>query len=115
MKIEDAIVDFIQYCLFEKGLTDQTVKSYQNDLNVYFEFLSNHGIYNVRDITSDDIKEFLKERGDTESTSTLAHNLTVIKNFHKYLIKENIVREDSSLFIYRTKLIKKLPSYLTVE
>ena len=115
MKIEDAIVDFIQYCLFEKGLTDQTVKSYQNDLNVYFEFLSNHGIYNVRDITSDDIKEFLKERGDTESTSTLAHNLTVIKNFHKYLIKENIVREDSSLFISRPKLRKKLPRSLTVE
>ena len=35
MKIEDAIVDFIQYCLFEKGLTDQTVSSYQNDLDVY--------------------------------------------------------------------------------
>ena len=115
MKIEDAIVDFIQYCLFEKGLTDQTVKSYQNDLNVYFEFLSNHGIYNVRDITSDDIKKFLKERGDTESTSTLAHNLTVIKNFHKYLIKENIVKEDSSLFISRPKLRKKLPRALTVE
>ncbi len=115
MKIEDAIVDFIQYCLFEKGLTDQTVKSYQNDLNVYFEFLSNHGIYNVIDIASDDIKEFLKERGDTESTSTLAHNLTVIKNFHKYLIKENIVKEDSSLFISRPKLRKKLPRALTVE
>ena len=115
MKIEDAIVDFIQYCLFETGLTEQTVKSYQNDLNVYFEFLSNHGIYNVRDITSDDIKEFLKERGDTESTSTLAHNLTVIKNFHKYLIKENIVREDSSLFISRPKLRKKLRRSLTVE
>ena len=115
MKIEDAIVDFIQYCLFEKGLTDQTVKSYHNDLNVYFEFLSNHGIYNVRDITSDDIKKFLKERGDTESTSTLAHNLTVIKNFHKYLIKENIVKEDSSLFISRPKLRKKLPRALTVE
>ena len=115
MKIEDAIVDFIQYCLFEKGLTDQTVKSYHNDLNVYFEFLNNHGIYNVRDITSDDIKKFLKERGDTESTSTLAHNLTVIKNFHKYLIKENIVKEDSSLFISRPKLRKKLPRALTVE
>ena len=115
MKIEDAIVDFIQYCLFEKGLTDQTVKSYQNDLNVYFEFLSSHKIYNVGDITSDDIKEFLKERGDTESTSTLAHNLTVIKNFHKYLIKENVVKEDSSLFISRPKLRKKLPRALTVE
>ena len=115
MKIEDAIVDFIQYCLFEKGLTDQTVSSYQNDLDVYLSFLQDKNVFLVKDITSDYIKEFLKIRGNSESTSTVAHNLTVIKNFHKYLIKENIVKEDESLFISRPKLQKRLPRALTVE
>ena len=115
MKIEDAIVDFIQYCLFEKGLTDQTVSSYQNDLDVYLSFLQDKNVFLVKDITSDYIKEFLKIRGNSESTSTVAHNLTVIKNFHKYLIKENIVKEDVSLFISRPKLQKRLPRTLTVE
>lgn len=115
MKIEDAIVDFIQYCLFEKGLTDQTVSSYQNDLAVYLSFLQDKNVFLVKDITSDYIKEFLKIRGNSESTSTVAHNLTVIKNFHKYLIKENIVKEDVSLFISRPKLQKRLPRALTVE
>lgn len=115
MKIEDAIVDFIQYCLFEKGLTDQTVSSYQNDLDVYCSFLQDKNVFLVKDITSDYIKEFLKIRGNSESTSTVAHNLTVIKNFHKYLIKENIVKEDVSLFISRPKLQKRLPRTLTVE
>lgn len=115
MKIEDTIVDFIQYCLFEKGLTDQTVSSYQNDLDVYLSFLQDKNVFLVKDITSDHIKEFLKIRGDSESTSTVAHNLTVIKNFHKYLIKENIVKEDVSLFISRPKLQKRLPRALTVE
>lgn len=115
MKIEDAIVDFIQYCLFEKGLTDQTVSSYQNDLDVYLSFLQDKNVFLVKDITSGYIKEFLKIRGNSESTSTVAHNLTVIKNFHKYLIKENIVKEDVSLFISRPKLQKRLPRALTVE
>lgn len=115
MEIEDAIVDFIQYCLFEKGLTDQTVSSYQNDLDVYLSFLQDKNVFLVKDITSDYIKEFLKIRGNSESTSTVAHNLTVIKNFHKYLIKENIVKEDVSLFISRPKLQKRLPRALTVE
>ena len=79
MKIEDAIVDFIQYCLFEKGLTDQSVSSYQNDLDVYLSFLQDKNVFLVKDIASDHIKEFLKIRGDNESTSTVAHNLTVIK------------------------------------
>ena len=90
MKIEDAITDFIHYCLFEKGLTDQTIKSYQNDLDIYQGFLQENGVEQVCDITSQNIKDFLKSRVSCESSSTVAHNLTVIKNFHKYLIKENI-------------------------
>lgn len=115
MKLENAMIDFIQYCLFEKGLTDRTTKSYQNDLMVYIDFLMERGIFTVKDITSDDVKNFLKMRSKSESTSTVAHNLTVIKNFHKYLLKEDIVKEDVSLFISRPKLQKKLPRALSVE
>ena len=39
-----------------------------------------------------DIKDFIKER-NSEETTTIAHNLTVIKNYHAYLLKEKIVRE----------------------
>ena len=115
MKIEDAVTDFIQYCLFEKGLTDQTVKSYQNDLVIYCTFLTDQGLSSVKEITSNHIKDFLKSRGSNESSSTVAHNLTVIKNFHKYLVKENIVSNDASLFISRPKLQKRLPRALSVE
>lgn len=109
------MTDFIQYCLFEKGLTDRTTKSYQNDLMVYMDFLMERGIFTVKNITSDDIKAFLKVRSKSESTSTVAHNLTVIKNFHKYLLKEDIVKDDVSLFISRPKLQKKLPRALSIE
>ena len=64
MKIEDAIQDFLNYCIFEKGLSDKTKESYQNDLDVYALFLKSRGITLVEDITSDNIKDFLKERQD---------------------------------------------------
>ena len=44
MKIEDAIQDFLNYCIFEKGLSDKTKESYQNDLDVYALFLKSRGI-----------------------------------------------------------------------
>ncbi|MBR3049181.1 MAG: site-specific tyrosine recombinase XerD [Bacilli bacterium] len=112
MKIEDAINDFINYCVFEKGLSDKTKDSYYNDLCIYKDYIKKD---RVEDITSDDIKGFLKSRNNNEKSSTIAHNLTVIKNFHKYLYKENIVKEDISLFIDRPKLQKKLPKTLSVE
>ena len=114
MSIEDAIKDFLNYCIFEKGLSDKTKDSYYNDLEVYKLFLNDNGINNVTDINSDHIKEFLKYRND-EETTTIAHNLTVIKNFHSYLLKENIVKNNVSEFIERPKLKKALPKSLSVE
>ena len=114
MKIEDAIQDFLNYCIFEKGLSDKSRDSYLNDLNVYKDFLKKRSITSVNGIRSDDIKDFLKVRSNEES-STIAHNLTVIKNFHTYLLKEDIVKTDVSEFIDRPKLRKTLPKTLSVE
>jgi len=114
MKIDDAITDFINYCIFEKGLSNKTKDSYTNDLNIYKNFLTSKKIEDIKDITSDDIKEFIKLRNN-EEISTVAHNLTVIKNFHKYLLKQNLTSKDVSLFIDRPKLRKTLPKTLSIE
>ena len=50
MKIDNAILDFINYCIFEKGHTDRTKESYLNDLEVYKEFLEKKHITNIEDI-----------------------------------------------------------------
>lgn len=114
MEIEDAIQDFLNYCIFEKGLSDKTKISYQNDLDVYKEYLRKKKKIRVEEITSDDIKDFLKTR-EEEETTTIAHNLTVIKNFHAYLQKEKIVKTNISEFIERPKLKKSLPKTLSIE
>ena len=114
MNIQDAINDFLNYCIFEKGLSDKTKESYENDLNVYKDYLNSKHITTVESIKSNHIKNFLKERS-TEETTTIAHNLTVIKNFHTYLLKENITKNNESEFIERPKLRKALPKTLSIE
>lgn len=114
MDISLAIDDFINYCVFEKGLSDKTKESYKYDLDVYMSFLDKKGINKVEEITTEDIEDFLKVRASEEG-STIAHNLTVIKNFHSYLLKTNIVKKDVSENISRPKLRKKLPKTLSVD
>lgn len=115
MKIEIAIDDFINYCIFEKGLSDHTKESYLNDLEIYKDFLLKKSITHIENISSDDIKGFLKERNTTEKTTTIAHNLTVIKNFHTYLLRQKLVNTNVSEFIERPKLRKSLPKTLSME
>lgn len=115
MNIEHAINDFINYCIFEKGLSNKTKESYQNDLNIYKNFLNQNNINDINKINSNHIKKFLKERNTSEKSSTIAHNLTVIKNFHEYLFSHNIVKENISEFIERPKLKKSLPKTLSID
>lgn len=116
MSIDVAIEDFINYCTFEKGLSDKTRKSYEYDLRVYHQFLSEEGINNIRDISTECIEKFLKKRSsDNDKTTTIAHNLTVIKNFHTYLYKNGIIARDIANSISRPKIQKKLPRVISVE
>ena len=39
ISIKDTISDFLNYCIFEKGLSDRTKNSYQNDLDIYLKYL----------------------------------------------------------------------------
>ncbi len=114
MDISKAIDDFINYCMFEKGLSDKTKESYKYDLGIYMNFLDKKGIKKVEKITTEDIESFLKERSSEES-STIAHNLTVIKNFHSFLLKIKAVKKDVSENISRPKLRKKLPKTLSID
>ena len=116
MNIVMAIEDFINYCIFEKGLSDRTKESYEYDLKVYRLFLEEKGICDVLDIKTEDIENFLKFRNySNENTATIAHNLTVIKGFHSYLLKTNIVKKDVAENISRPKLRKQLPKALSIE
>ncbi len=116
MKIVVAIEDFINYCVFEKGLSDKTKESYQYDLKMYKLFLDKKNITNVEDIDTKLIEMFLKERALTnEKTTTIAHNLTVIKNFHQYLYKTKVVKYDVAETISRPKLQKKIPKVISIE
>ena len=115
MDINTAIDDFLSSCIVEKGLTKKTKESYKNDLDVYNEYLNNKHIKYVKDISSDDIKNFLKIRNSIDMTTTIAHKLTVIKSFHAYLLKEGLVNNNVAEYIDRPKLRKTLPKSLSLD
>ncbi len=118
MDYKTAQDDFINYCVFEKGLSPNTKRSYENDLKVYYNYLKKRHKenFNVIDITQEDIELFLKENTiKKDKTTTIAHKLTVIKNFHAYLTKEKITKKNISLAIARPKLQKALPQTLSIK
>ena len=117
MELVVANENFLNYCEFEKGLSNNTVKSYSYEMKDYIIFLTQkRKIYDTKKITKDDILMYLKYcYSRNEDSKTAAHKLTTIKNFHNYLEKEENETVNPSEFIDRPKTNKTLPHSLTIE
>ena len=117
MDLEESITDFLNYCLIDKGLSDNTYLSYKNDLNMYKAFLHQKNISNPEKISSADVIEFIEylQKKDHDEITTVARKLTTIKNYHAYLEKEKIAPINVTLGIKRQKLKKTIAKTLSMD
>lgn len=113
-KLIESYIDSVKY---EERLSDKTGESYHYSLMAYQKYLKINKIETVAKITKEDIENYLKSlvNQKNEKSTSIAHELTAIKNFHKFLIKIGKLDKDVSLLIERPKLVKHLPNTLSVE
>ena len=96
----------------EKNLSSNTISSYSIDLNNFFEYVNK--VYTK--ITLEDINNYiihLSKKG--LNNSSINHNITSLKMFYKYLIKEGITNTNLIDKVARPKKEAKLPDYLTID
>lgn len=110
------VEDYINYLMIEKKLSNNTKQSYQNDLNKYINFLINKKIDDIKSIAKEDIISYIEYlHKKSISPRSIARNITSIKGFHKYLVREKTVSNNPSEYIEMPKLRKSLPKALNVE
>jgi len=108
--------DFINYLIIEKKLSDNTKKSYYNDLKKYIDFLNKKNISVPSQIKDKDIVSYIEYlKNEKCSMKTISHNITCIKEYHKYLLKDGILKNDCTENIKSPKLKKNLPHVLSIE
>ena len=117
MSIENAIKEYIEYVLVEQHLSNNTKISYENELRKYMCYLEDkRNINSVGKITTDDITKYLSDLKESKLDSrSIAHSITVIRNFHKYLLKIETVKSDVTVNIELPKIRKSLPQTLSIE
>lgn len=115
MKQEQIIKSFLSYLQLEKGLSDNTLKSYQIDLTRYINYLKEKN-KDFNQINVSFLSKYFNELASTGlAASSIHRNFSSIKGFHKFLIEDNIIDNDFLENIDRPKISKKLPEVLTIE
>lgn len=114
--IDNSIKEYLDSLIAEVHLSKNTQLAYSNDLDKYKEYLEKRNIFKVEEIKKENIFSFLEYlKKKNLKPQSIAHYLTSIKNYHKFLLQNEYLNQDIAESIERPKLIKKLPNTLTVE
>jgi integrase/recombinase XerD len=108
LKINQSIISYSEYLLYQKGLSQNTVDSYTSDLKKLSNYLQN------QDLSKTNIDNFFIEMSEFHySVSTKKRMHSSIKNFLKY-ISENEDYESIDISDIKLKSSNKLPEVLSI-
>lgn len=111
---ERELKQYLQFIKLEKGLSENSVISYQNDLDRYLDFLSEE--LKVRDlggVTHSHIEQYLELLTDMGlAVSTIARNISSIRSFHEFALVEKLAEANPAELIDLPKKAQKLPEVL---
>ncbi|MCL1975946.1 MAG: site-specific tyrosine recombinase XerD [Firmicutes bacterium] len=106
---------FLNYLMVERGLADNSISSYRNDLRQFAGHLKSMGIDQVKNIKRDHIKSYLQHLYDNNiSSATRARHITSIKGFCRFLCLEKRIDNNPALHIERPKTAAYLPQVLSL-
>lgn len=110
------VQSFIRYIGDEKGLSRNTLESYERDLLQFFGFLEEQGIESADQIKKLHISMYMNDmKGHGFAASTVTRKLVSLRSFFHYMVKESLLEQDPTLYMETPKLEKKVPQVLTVE
>ncbi len=96
----------------ELNYAEQTIINYQRDLAKFFRFLKKNNL-NYLKINRDDIRKYLKYLDSLHLKNvSIARNLSCLRSFYNYLVREKYLDYNIFLSIKNPKLEKKLPNFL---
>ena len=105
--------EFLDYLKIEKNRSENTLRSYQTDLELLLEFLTNKGVSVWNESTSDLIKEWIIDLKRKQiSNTTITRRISSVKVFFSFLIKRNLIETNPTLKLISPKLNKVLPNVL---
>ena len=108
------IQSFIDYLKFEKRYSAHTIRSYQDDLVQFFDFLDKQfGKLTLTEISSSFVRSWLASlKDDAVTARTINRKISTLKSFFKFQLKQGKVENTPMGNIISPKISKRLPVFI---
>ena len=111
---DQSLIDtFLDSLWLEKGLSENTLKSYRHDLQAFVDWLFENN-QSVAGVSRADINLYLSHRlqKGLKARST-ARSLSCLRALYRYMLREKLIENDPTLRVENPKLGRPLPDTLT--
>ncbi|GMO65765.1 MAG: site-specific tyrosine recombinase XerD [Endomicrobiia bacterium] len=112
---EKALNNFISYIIAEKGLSKNTVLAYKADILKFIRFARKKQIF-LDDFEYHDMTDFLwKLKIEGLNPRSICRLVESLKQFYGFLILENLIKNNPTLYLRSPKIPESLPCILTFD
>ena len=107
--------------MVERGLADNTLKSYRRDLRRYVGWLADQGIYGLDAVREETVTGFLmalREGGPDHpplGAGSAARTVVAVRGFHRFAVREGLTQVDPSAAVRPPAPAKRLPKALPLS
>lgn len=112
----DVIHEYVNHLIIERGLADNTLEAYSQDLDHFVSFMKKR----EEDIITADasmILEYLAhlKNKEQQATATLARKTTTLRGFYDFLLSEEKISENPCRLLELPRQAMTLPDILSIE
>jgi len=115
------VQDYLSHLTVERGLADNTLRSYRRDLRRYLDFLAVRELADPASVTENDVMAFLGSlrTGDADhvalGTASAARTIVAVRGLHRFWLREQIVATDVTAAIKPPRPAARLPKALPLS
>ena len=113
--MEDILNDYLHFLKIERGLSTNTIVSYERDLRQYHAFLAKKKITSFTEVDRYVVMDFLQElKKQNKSSATVIRMISSLRKYHQFMRIERIINDDPMQHIETPKKEKILPKVLNL-
>jgi integrase/recombinase XerD len=115
-----AVRTYLDHLVVERGLAENSVKSYRRDLRRYLGHLDGLGITELDQITEQTVSGFLMalREGDRDhpplSATSAGRTVVAVRGFHRFAVKDGLATTDPSAGVRPPTPAKRLPKAVSL-
>lgn len=115
--MEQFIREYMTMLKVERTLAQNTLESYQRDLNQYHSFLKDDiKIKSIRNVTLGHIRTYVRYLSDKSmAANSVKRAISTIRTYHNFLLAEGKMKDNPAQLLDTPKIPQKLPNILTIE